>query len=139
MANNISDKKTLKSSLRFGAMAISLSLVLSGCMSLTSDKAIHFSATGAVAALAACIADEEIALAAGAGVGIGVGLAKELYDDIPGGTGFSMEDMFANALGTGVGTFIGYSLCHPKPAPQKPDLIEDEVTNDILVEALKLE
>ncbi len=120
-------------------MVASLSLVLSGCMSLTSDKALHFSATGAISALAACIADKEIALAAGAGAGLGAGLAKEIYDNAPGGTGFSTQDMFANALGTGVGTLLGYSLCHPAPAPQKPDLIEYEMTNNILVETLKLE
>ncbi len=138
MIKSICNKKTSLKTLRFGALAISLSLALSGCMTLSSDKALHFSATGAISALAACVADEEYAIAAGAAAGMGAGIAKEVYDDFPGGSGFSMEDIFADAMGTTAGTFIGYSLCHPAPEPKNPELIEYEETNDILVKAMKL-
>ncbi len=122
--------------LRFGALAIAFPLVISGCTSFGSDKALHFSATGVIAALATCVADRPSAIAVGGAAGLGAGLAKELYDGMPGGTGFSSDDMIANVLGTSAGVLVGYALCHPAPPPPEPELTEFEKTNELLLKSL---
>ncbi|HHS81932.1 MAG TPA: hypothetical protein ENJ68_00295 [Devosia sp.] len=91
--------------------------LISGCVTMGSDKVMHVSATGIISFVATCLADKDTALAAGAGTGMGAGLAKEVYDSRPGGTGFSGEDLLADAAGTGLGTALGYGLCHGRKAP----------------------
>ncbi len=137
-------KKMSKFSLlRFGALLVAFPLVVSGCASLGQnetffgkDKILHFSVTGVIAAVATCIADKPSAIVIGGAAGLGAGLAKELYDGMPGGSGFSSDDMIANTLGTGAGVLVGYALCHPAPPPQKPELIEFEKTNEILLKSV---
>ncbi len=90
--------------------------LVSGCVTMGSDKAMHVSATGIISFVATCLADKDVALAAGAGTGMGAGLAKEAYDSRPGGTGFSGGDLLADAAGTGIGTALGYGLCHGRTA-----------------------
>ncbi len=105
----------IKSVLRNGVAIIASGALLSGCVSIGADKVLHFSASGAISMLATCLADREQAVIVGAGAGFGAGLAKEVYDARPGGSGFSGEDLLADGLGAGVGTAIGYGLCHGQP------------------------
>ncbi len=107
---------------RIGAIAktsfaiLSVGVLLSGCVSIGSDKVLHFSATGVISMLTTCLADEEVAIVSGAAAGFGAGFAKEVYDGRSGGSGFSGEDLLADGIGAGVGTALGYQLCHGQGA-----------------------
>lgn len=91
---------------------LTLFVLLSGCVSIGSDKILHFSAAGLISILATCMVNEEVAIVTGAAAGLGAGLVKEAYDASRGGSGFSGEDLLADGIGAGVGTTLGYQLCH---------------------------
>ena len=98
--------------IKTGVSVVALGFLLSGCVSIGTDKVLHVSATGFISMMATCLADEDVAIATGAASGFGAGLAKEAYDSRSGGSGFSGEDLLADGIGAGVGTAIGYGLCH---------------------------
>lgn len=99
-----------------GVFAIAMFSVLSGCASVGTDKFMHFGATGIISAFVTCLSEPEYSIVAGGAAGIGAGLAKEVYDSRPGGSGFDGADLLADGLGAGVGTAIGYNLCHSEAA-----------------------
>jgi len=138
MSDNSKPSKSHFSSIRFGALAAVLTLTLSSCATIGTDKTIHFSVTGIISAMATCLADEKGAVLAGIATGMGAGLAKEAYDTMPNGSGFDGEDLIADAFGTGAGTLIGYALCHQAPPAKATVIDNDPATNQLIIDTLKL-
>lgn len=75
------------------------------------DKAKHAAVSAALGAGASLIVDNDAQAVA---LALVPGLAKELHDARPGGTGFSVKDMAANAVGAYVGVKLGGLIIRPR-------------------------
>lgn len=92
-------------------VAAGLMISCSNSHAVETDKAAHAAGSAAISLAAApLLADSEHPILYPFAVSFSVGVLKEIYDSRPGGTGFSNEDLAADALGAAVGAVTGNTV-----------------------------